>query len=165
MDSRRTTLCTIATIAATIAILSGCTPRDVTSDSASASAPALSSAAPEATATAYDPSQSTDQNLAVFNSVNERTVASVGDPNGTDLAQALINSGFDQTQMETTVETTTAGETADAIFIAVKSNGSCFVGQYRHKASGEDGDNKYVGALFQPISTGKCLIGNSLPVE
>jgi len=78
---------------------------------------------------------------------------------------ALIVGGFARADMEITVDITTAEERADAVFVAVKVGGSCFVGQYRHKASGEDGDTKYLGARVAPLATGRCLIGDPVPFD
>ena len=123
------------------------------------------SPAPSAVPSVDGPGQAVPLDLDAFDAINSATVASIGDPSGADLTRALIAGGVDRAGLEVTADITTADKRADAVFVAVRVGDSCLVGQYRHKASGEDGDPRYLGAVVAPLATGRCLIGEPVPVE
>ncbi|NQX14780.1 hypothetical protein [Rathayibacter sp. VKM Ac-2857] len=147
-------------LAVVTAVLSGCALGLPPMDGSAAPPPAASSIP-----TVDGPGRTAPLDLATFDRINRETVTSIGDPSGADLTRALIAGGVDRAGLEITADITTADKRADAVFVAVKVGGSCFVGQYRHKASGEDGDRRYLGVVVAPLATGRCLIGDPVPVE
>ena len=142
------------------AALNGCSPASVPSEGST-----VSSSPASPLATADDTGATSPLDFDSFNTINRNTIVSIGDASGADLTDALLSAGFDRSRLEVTADSTTEGKRADAIFVAVKSGETCFVGQYRTKASGEDGDAKYLGARVAPLATGRCLIGDPVPIE
>ncbi|QHC59381.1 hypothetical protein [Rathayibacter sp. VKM Ac-2760] len=151
---------TVTGIVVISAALSGCSPASVPSEGSAVSSSPASPLPIADTTGATSP-----LDFESFNTINRNTIFSKGEPRGADLADALIAAGFARSNVEVTADSTTEGKRADAIFVAVKSGETCFVGQYRTKASGEDGDTKYLGASVAPLATGRCLIGDPVPVE
>jgi hypothetical protein len=150
-----------ATVLAVVtAVLSGCALGLPPIDGSAPPPPA-----PSAVPSVDGPGPAVPLDLEAFDAINRETVASIGDPSGADLTRALIAGGVDRAGLEITADITTADKRADAVFVAVSVGDSCLVGQYRHKASGEDGDPRYLGSVVAPLATGRCLIGDPVPVE
>ncbi|TCL84470.1 MULTISPECIES: hypothetical protein [unclassified Rathayibacter] len=150
----------VTVLAVVTAVLSGCALGLPPIDGSAPPSPA-----PSAVPSVDGPGQAVPLDLEAFDAINSASVASISDPSGADLTRALIAGGVDRAGLEVTADITTADKRADAVFVAVRVGGSCLVGQYRHKASGEDGDPRYLGAVVAPLSTGRCLIGDLVPVE
>ena len=151
---------TVTAFVVTSVALSGCSPASVPSEGS-----AVSSSTAIPLPTADNTGATSPLDFESFNMTNRKTISSIGDPRGADLTDALIAVGFARSNVEVTADSTTEGKRADAIFVAVKSGETCFLGQYRTRASGEDGDTKYLGASVAPLATGRCLIGDPVPVE
>jgi hypothetical protein len=122
--------------------------------SVSPSASPAPTAAPDPT---LDPAGDSEANLAYFDFVNRRLLATVPTPNGQQLVENLVAAGFAKADMELTPDTTVGSEAADAIQFSVRINGSCLVGQ-----TGAAGYN----AIAEPLlGTGKCLVGATRAID
>lgn len=140
--------------------LSGCTgdtrPTPSPSDTATLAPSPTPSAMPSAPT--LEPKGSAAQNLPYFDYVNQRVLASNPSPVGMDFINALAAAGFDKADMQVTADKTTVGLTPGSIQFSVRFRGECLIGQ---NGAGSDGYHSQVAPL---LSTGKCLIGNTVPI-
>lgn len=96
------------------------------------------------------------QNLPYFDVVNQRLIAAGGGLQGRDFVDALVKAGFPKSDMEVTADTTSVGLAADNIQFSVKFGDSCLIGQH--------GNIGYASTVQPLLSTGTCLVGNTVPV-
>ena len=156
-----------ATIATLAALLSGCTT------------PGSAEPAPEATRTAEaDPTPSEEpteapetprpeptldtngsalQNLDYFDAVNERLLEEQESPDGRAFIDNLTGAGFDREAMEVTPDRTAVDLPADNLQFSVKIGDECLIGQF--------GNTGYVSVVGDALSTGKCLVGKTRPID
>lgn len=93
-------------------------------------------------------------NHAYFDDVLQRLLAATPQANSHQLVDALTEAGFDKTRMEVTLDVTTAGLNADYVIVSVKMpDDQCLIGQR--------GTQGYSSMAAAPLSTGKCLIGET----
>ena len=97
------------------------------------------------------------QNLPFFDLVNQRLIAKGGTPRGRDFVDALVAAGFAKTAMQVTRDTTTVGLQADNIQFSVAVNGDCLIGQY--------GNIGYASTVQPELNTGRCLAGDTRPID
>jgi hypothetical protein len=109
--------------------------------------------------TRFDPTAPTAENFALFNSTAAATIAAMPNPGGRSFIAALAAVGFDTSQMQLTADRTSANLDAPSILFSTKVAGRCFIGQFT--PSTREYDNQTV----DPISTGSCLIGGTVPVQ
>ena len=146
----------VVTAVALVSGLAACSApaADKPKPSASRSASPTPTAAPDPV---LDPAGDSEANLAYFDFVNSRLLATVPTPNGQQLVENLVAAGFAKADMELTPDTTVGSEAAEAIQFSVRINGSCLVGQ-----TGAAGYN----AIAEPLlGTGKCLIGATRAID
>ena len=146
----------VVTAVALVSGLAACTApaADKPKPSASRSASPTPTAEPDPV---LDPSGDSEANLAYFDFVNRRLLATVPTPNGQQLVENLVTAGFVKADMELTPDTTVGSEAAEAIHFSVRINGSCLVGQ-----TGAAGYN----AIAEPLlGTGKCLVGATRAID
>lgn len=150
----------IALAGAALAVaLSGCiageptpVPTDETSSSAQPSASPTPTAPP-----VLDLDGTAEDNLAYFKEVNKAYIKAGGATDGRSLIDNLVEAGFPKQAMEVTPDRTTVNAEADQIQFSVRINGTCLIGQY--------GGGRF-NATAQPLlSTGKCLIGVTRPID
>jgi hypothetical protein len=113
--------------------------------------------ATEAPAPVLDPAGDAAANLEFFHSVNRALLATTPTPNGQQIIDNLVTSGFTKADMEITPDVTVGKEAADSIQFSVRINGSCLVGQ-----NGVTGYNAVAAPL---LGTGKCLVGATRPID
>jgi hypothetical protein len=121
--------------------------------------PTGSAAPPSAVVSTLRPELSAGENLAYFDSVNLVVVAGNPEAGGRDFIDALVNAGFDKSQMEVTADRTTVDLQADSVQFAVLFQGECLVGQYGPASGG------YHSAVRPALGTGGCLVGQTRPID
>jgi hypothetical protein len=135
--------------------------------SSTATSPATQTATPRATPptatpaplTRYDPTASMTDNFALFNRTATTTIAATPNPGGRTFIAALAAVGFDEARMQLTADRTSVGLDAPSILFSVQVARSCFIGQFTPST------REYSNQMADPISTGSCLIGGTVPVQ
>ena len=96
-------------------------------------------------------------NLEFFTLVHTTLLES--DPNalGQALVDTLVAGGFDKLAVEVTPDKTVSGYVADAIEVSVRIGDQCIVGQ--------KGPNGYTSVVLPALSTGRCLVGKTRPID
>ena len=162
-----TLLLLTATVATLAAVLSGCTspgsaePAPAATETAEAG-PTPSEEPTEAPETprpepTLDTNGSALQNLDYFDAVNERLLEEQDSPDGRAFIDNLIAAGFDRKAMEVTPDRTAIDLEADNIQFSVRIGEHCLLGQF--------GNTGYVSAVGDALSTGKCLVGKTRPID
>ncbi|MCU1529690.1 MAG: hypothetical protein JWP75_3453 [Frondihabitans sp.] len=96
--------------------------------------------------------------LAHFDAVVQKLLTTDPQPHGRDVIDALVAAGFSKKAMELTPDTTTIGRNVDSIeFSVLWQNKDCLVGQV--------GASGYGSSSSPKLSTGRCLIGNTRPID
>jgi hypothetical protein len=125
------------------------------SSSATSSAPApVPSVVPT-----VDPKGTAKDNLGYFDYVNRRTIAANPTPNGQQFIAALAAAGFMKADMQVTADKTTINLQPGSLQFSVLINGGCLVGQFGTDIGG------YHSEVVPVLDTGKCLIGNTVPIQ
>ncbi|MDQ4502972.1 hypothetical protein [Sinomonas sp. ASV322] len=121
--------------------------------------PSLSpSAIPTPGLARFDPAASDGAVLQLFARVLKQSVDSAGEPDGKALTGALAAAGFDPRAMQRSADRTSVDLPAPSISVSVRVRDTCFVGQFVRA------ERSVVGEVTAPISTGACLIGQTVPV-
>jgi hypothetical protein len=162
-----TLLLLTATVVTLAAVVSGCTspgsaePAPASTSTAEAS-PTPSDEPTELAETprpepTLDTNGSALQNLDYFDAVNERLLAEQESPDGRAFIDNLIAAGFDREAMEVTPDRTAVDLAADNIQFSVRIGEECLIGQF--------GNTGYVSVVGDALSTGKCLVGKTRPID
>jgi hypothetical protein len=101
---------------------------------------------------------SAQDNLAYFDRVNHAVLASNPSAVGADFINALVAAGFNKADMQLTADKTSVGLPAGSIQFSVRFHGACLVGQNGAGAGG------YYSEVTPLLSTGNCLIGDTVPL-
>ncbi|HEX4057103.1 MAG TPA: hypothetical protein VHX87_02145 [Galbitalea sp.] len=117
---------------------------------------------PGSTSTAipvYKPEGTAKQNLDYFRLVGHALLDNNPSANahGKTIVNWFVAHGFDKANMQVTPDTTTIGLAAWNIEFSVKINGGCLIGQ-----AGNVGFQSFAAPV---LSTGKCLIGQTRPIN
>lgn len=99
------------------------------------------------------------QNKPFFDLVNLRTVRAHPDPVGADFTDGLAAAGFAKKDMQVTADKTSIGLTPGSLQFSVRWKDQCLIGQYGADIGG------YFSEITAPLQTGKCLIGQTVPVH
>jgi hypothetical protein len=148
--------------ACVLTVLTGCTApapyptgtASSTSDVATTTPTTTPSAAPT-----LDPGGSAHANHAYFDYVNTRTVHEQKNPTAEQFVASLAAAGFDKSAMQMTADHTTVGLTPGSVQFSVLINHGCLIGQFGQQIGG------YHSMVAPVLSTGKCLIGDTVPVR
>lgn len=134
--------------------LAGCVeaPAPMPSPTAAPSSGPSEPAAPE-----LDLSGSAADNLAYFDQVNLELIETGGALDGRAFIDALATAGFPKSDMEVTPDQTAINLAADNVQFSVRMNGTCLLGQY--------GNIGYRSAVVDLLSTGRCLVGATRPID
>ncbi len=156
MRMRTRTLAGVALALTLAAVLAGCVqePEPEPSRSPSATATPTPTDAPPPT---LIPDGSARDNLPYFDHVNQNLLAANGQPGGRDVIDNLVAAGFAKSEMEVTPDSTAIGGTADSVLFSVKVAGECLIGQV--------GGTGYQSTVQPLLSTGKCLVGQTRPID
>ena len=144
----------IALAAAGALAFTGCvgtpvpTPTPTTTPSSGPSAPA----APE-----IDLEGSAVDNRPFFDQVNTALIAAGGSLDGRAFIDNLVAAGYPKSDMEVTSDRTAINGAADNIQFSVRINGTCLIGQY--------GNIGYASTTVDLLSTGRCLVGATRPID
>lgn len=152
---------------AVLLTLTGCSGETTSTSSPSAPATrAVASPTPTSPATPATPAViglvpggTAEQNLPYFDQVNRATLAANPDAKGRDFIDALVAAGFQKSDMQVTVDTTTIGLKANSIQFAVRMGDTCLIGQNGADAGG------YWSQAVPVLPTGTCLIGQTRPID
>lgn len=163
--ARRSVLTLLAGCAAVGVGLAGCTPsgqiepsRSTPATSEAPSGEPTSTPTPEAPAEpTFHPDGSALRNLDYFDLVNERLIAEQETPDGRAFVDNLVEAGFDKEAMEVTPDRTAVDLPADNIQFSVRIRDKCLLGQF--------GNTGYVSDIADVLSTGKCLVGRTRPID
>ncbi|MET0590950.1 MAG: hypothetical protein ABWZ77_07230 [Naasia sp.] len=145
--------------AAVAVVLSGCTaPAPEPAPSTPVAAPS-STPVPSATPDpVLDPAAGAAGNVAFFDFVNRRLVAAQPQADGRALVDNLVTAGFDKSRMEVTPDRTAVDLPADSVQFSIRFDDGCLVGQL-------GADTGYVSQVRGVLSTGRCLIGDTRPID
>jgi hypothetical protein len=105
-----------------------------------------------------DPNGSAAQNLLFFNQVNQQTLAAKPSATGMDFINGLVAAGFNKSDMQVTSDKTSINLQPGSVQFSVKMKDQCLIGQFGPDSGG------YQSMVAAPISTGTCLIGNTVPI-
>jgi hypothetical protein len=149
-----------------LAALSGCTGATSSATVTPTPAATHSSSLPTATPAATPvpavprllPHASATANLPYFNSVNEKVLAANPSAVGADFINALVAAGFLKADMQVTADRTTINLPAGSIQFSVRFRGECLIGQ---NGAGSGG---YTSEVSGMLSTGNCLVGQTVPL-
>lgn len=117
---------------------------------------ASASASPEPAPT-IDLEGSARDNHAFFDLVNTDLIAAGGTLDGRAFIDNLVAAGFPKADLEVTPDRTAINIAADNIQFAVRLNGTCLIGQY--------GNIGYASTTGDVLSTGRCLVGATRPID
>jgi len=144
--------------------LAGCTGGTgaTASPTAVASASVTATPTPAAStpaAVALVPGGTAEQNLPFFDQVNKATLAANPNAQGRDFIDALVAAGFQKSDMQVTVDTTTIGLKANSIQFSVRMGDTCLIGQNGADAGG-------YGSMVTPaLASGNCLVGQTRAID
>lgn len=97
------------------------------------------------------------QNKSYFDKVNRELIERGGDLDGRAFIDNLVAAGYPKNLMEVTPDRTPLGNRTDNIQFSILLNGTCLIGQY--------GTTGYASTFGPALSTGKCLIGETRPID
>ncbi|GAB3389069.1 hypothetical protein GCM10027568_10830 [Humibacter soli] len=131
------------------------TPTSTAKPSVTSSAPApVPSVVPT-----VNPKGSAKENLGYFDYVNRRTIAANPSPTGQQFVDGLAAAGFSKADMQVTADRTTVNLQPGSLQFSVLINGGCMIGQFGTDIGG------YHSEVAPVLGTGKCLIGDTVPIQ
>ena len=104
-----------------------------------------------------DPSGTAEENLPFWEQLVKGMSTTYGMADGTAMIQTLVDQGFNKADMELTPNETAIGERVDSVIFSVRFDGQCFIGQIF--------PDHYSATLQPLLGTGKCLVGNTRPID
>ena len=142
--------------------LSACSPSEPAGSAPTASGRPDATAGPSGApapdpAPTLQPEGSAEQNRDYFDRVNERVAQGDGEPDGRAFVDGLVAAGFDRAAMEVTPDRTAVDLAADSIQFSVRIGDECLLGQF--------GSTGYVSHVTDVLSTGRCLVGRTRPID
>ena len=117
------------------------------------SSPTVTPSAPPS----FVPGGTAEQNHAWFDQINQQTLAADGKASAREFVDALVAGGFDKGAMQVTHDRTTVDLEADYIIVSIKIGDACLIGQRTARG--------YASEVAAVLSTGKCLVGETLPIN
>jgi hypothetical protein len=98
-----------------------------------------------------------DDNREYFDLTNTELIAAGGALDGRAFIDNLVEAGYPKSDMEVTNDRTAINGAADNIQFSVRLNGTCLIGQY--------GNIGYASTSTTQLSTGRCLVGATRPID
>jgi hypothetical protein len=132
--------------------LTGCVDAPEPTPTPTTSASATPEADPE-----IDLEGSARDNHAYFDLVNTELIAAGGTLDGRAFIDNLVAAGYPKGDLEVTPDQTAIGIAADNIQFSIRLNGTCLIGQY--------GNVGYASTTAELLSTGRCLVGQTRPID
>lgn len=105
------------------------------------------------------PEGSAADNLPVFTAITRAVWASDDRASGRAYIDALVEAGFDKSDMQVTADTSTVGNPAESIQFSVLWGDECLVGQ----VGSATGDPFTV--IVPALDEGTCLVGETRPID
>jgi hypothetical protein len=96
-------------------------------------------------------------NREFFDLTNNQLIAAGGSLDGRAFIDNLVAAGYPKADMEVTNDRTAINGAADNIQFSVRLNGTCLIGQY--------GNIGYASTTASLLTTGKCLVGATRPID
>lgn len=96
-------------------------------------------------------------NHEFFDLVNTELIAAGGTLDGRAFIDNLVAAGYPKADMEATPDRTAINIAADNIQFSIRLNGTCLIGQY--------GNVGYASTTAELLSTGRCLVGQTRPID
>jgi hypothetical protein len=96
-------------------------------------------------------------NLEFFDQINTELIAAGGALDGRAFIDNLVAAGYPKADMEVTNDRTAINGAADNIQFAIRLGGTCLIGQY--------GNIGYASTTGDLLSTGRCLVGATRPIN
>ena len=96
-------------------------------------------------------------NLAFFDLVNSELISTGAALDGRTIIDNLVAAGYPKADMEVTPDNTAINLRADNIQFAIRLNGTCLIGQW--------GNIGYASTTAELLSTGRCLVGQTRPID
>lgn len=165
LKARSRALLTSSAVAITAVLaLAGCTGgQDGPTPTYTPSGSGAPTASPAPTATSapdpvYIEGGTAEQNHVYFDYVNNLLGNGTAQGNGRGIVDNLVAGGFTKADLEVTPDNTAIGLAVDAMVFSAKFGEECIVGQY--SVSGG-----YSSTVSPVLSTGKCLVGETRPID
>ncbi|WP_308291541.1 hypothetical protein [Microbacterium sp. G2-8] len=157
MSIRLPRLLAVPAVAAVIA-LAACAPADqAPQPTADATPTPTPSATPEPIA--FHADGTADDNRAIFLETVEQVWSSERSAEGRAYVDALVETGFDKSQMQVSKDLSTVGNPAETMMVSVRwSDSACLVGQF-----GPDTPSP-VAKVFEPLD-GVCIPGETRAID
>lgn len=153
------TTCTALTVVVALTGCTGTSPAATGTPSPTAThSTSQPTATPAPSAPQLLPHASATANLPYFNYVNEKVLAANPSAVGADFINALVAAGFLKADMQVTADRTTINLPAGSIQFSVRFRGECLIGQ---NGAGSGGYTSEVSGI---LSTGNCLVGQTVPL-
>ncbi len=146
----------VGIVAIAVAALAGCVPAAPAATQSATAGPTPTSSATAAAPT-IDLTGTANQNRAYFDSVNEKFIAAGGDLSGRPFIDNLVKAGYPKVDMEVTPDRTSVNLAADNIQFSIRFGTTCLIGQY--------GNVGYASTVTTVLSTGRCLVGTTRPID
>lgn len=96
-------------------------------------------------------------NQEFFDLTNNELIAAGGALDGRAFIDNLVAAGYPKADMELTDDRTAIDLAADNIQFSIRLNGTCLIGQY--------GNIGYASTATSLLTTGKCLVGATRPID
>lgn len=103
------------------------------------------------------PGENAAANQQYFDLVNDTFGQANGMGTSRGIVDNLVAAGFEKSDIEVTPDTTAINIAADSIVVSVRIKGECLVGQFS--------PNQYSSVIAPLLGTGRCLIGETLPID
>ena len=100
---------------------------------------------------------SAKDNREFFDLVNTELIAAGGTLDGRAFIDNLVAAGYPKADMEVTSDSTAINIASDNIQFSIRLNGTCLIGQY--------GNIGYASTTAEILSTGRCLVGQTRPID
>lgn len=136
--------------------LAGCVEAPVPTPTPTTTSSAAASPEPEAEPE-IDLEGSARDNHEFFDIINAELIAAGGTLDGRAFIDNLVAVGYPKADLEVTPDRTAINIAADNIQFSVRLGGTCLIGQY--------GNIGYASTTADVLSTGRCLVGQTRPID
>jgi hypothetical protein len=143
----------VASVTLLALVLTGCVPAATPTPTPTAT----ETEAPVDLTPEIDLDGNASDNKDYFDLVNTDLIATGGALDGRAFIDNLIAAGYAKADMEVTNDRTAINGAADNIQFSVRLNGTCLIGQY--------GNIGYDSTATTLLTTGKCLVGATRPID
>lgn len=139
--------------------LVACAPEPAPSPDASPSEHSTAGT-PTPEAPTFHPDGTAEDNLPLFTAVAKQVWSSKEKDSGRAYIDALIDAGFERADMQVTNDQSTVGHPAESVQFSVRWGDSrCLMGQFGPSTG------KPVTVIMDQLPEGRCLIGNTRPID